>query len=293
METSTSQLTSEQPAAATTKTPLEPDKKDIPSPKTKKKLQWDSRRGTIMIKSNPITPRWVIHKLEKNYIAEAFQKEWKFWALHQASQAECLAMERGALRESGFEGQWDLITRLRKRETPLLKVTHKVSYTSGTRGESSGFISAWAWVRPTCWYRRFSCKVGGGGGGRHSCGSLWGQRHWLQEFWGILSGMSTPGSHRFLTKIRLVPTAYKLQCWDASGQTSNQGRSIADRLLKVLVSSQLPTKHSPWHSPAYQRDKTQLHSPAGRNQSFPPASLYNSCIHHGADSRNKNYNPAT
>ena len=178
-----------------------------------------------------------------------------------------------------------------ERETPLLKVTHKVSYTSGTRGESSGFISAWAWVRPTCWYRRFSCKVGGGG--RHSCGSLWGQRHWLQEFWGILSGMSTPGSHRFLTKIRLVPTAYKLQCWDASGQTSNQGRSIADRLLKVLVSSQLSTKHSPWQSPAYQRDTTQLHSPAGRNQSFPPASLYNSCIHHGAESRNKNYNPAT
>ena len=164
METSTSQLTSEQPAAATTKTSLEPAKKDIPSPKTKKKLQWDSRKGTIMIKSNPITPRWVIHKLEKNYIAEAFQKEWKFWALHQASQAECLAMERGALRESGFEGQWDLIARLRKRETPLLKVTHKVSYTSGTRGESSGFISAWAWVRPTCWYRRFSCKVGGAAG---------------------------------------------------------------------------------------------------------------------------------
>ena len=108
METSTSQLTSEQPAAATTtKTPLEPARKDTPSPKTEKKLQWDSRRGTIMIKSNLITPRWVIHELEKNYMAEAFQKERKFWALHQASQAECLAMQRGALRESGFEGQWD------------------------------------------------------------------------------------------------------------------------------------------------------------------------------------------
>ena len=40
METSTSQLTSEQPAAATTtKTPLEPARKDTPSPKTEKKLQ--------------------------------------------------------------------------------------------------------------------------------------------------------------------------------------------------------------------------------------------------------------
>ena len=26
-------------------------------------------------------------------------------------------MERGALRESGFEGQWDLIAGIRKRET--------------------------------------------------------------------------------------------------------------------------------------------------------------------------------
>ena len=46
---------------------LEPTKKkDTPRPKTKKKLQRDCRRGTIMIKSNPIPTRWVIHKLENN-----------------------------------------------------------------------------------------------------------------------------------------------------------------------------------------------------------------------------------
>ena len=264
METSTSQLTSEQPAAATTtKTPLEPAKKDTPRPKTEKKLQWDSRRGTIMIQSNPITPSWVIHKLEKNYIAEAFKKEWKFWSLHQASQAVWQGKEEPsenlALKVSGIRSQdWG-------KEKLYFWRSHTRSHIhQEPGGKASGFISTWAWVRPTCWYRRFSCKVVVGGG-RHSCGSLWGQRHRLQEFWGILSGMSTPGSHRFLTKIRLVPTAYKLQCWDASGQTSNQGRNIADRLLKVLMSSQLPTKHSPWHSPAYQRDKTRLHSPVGRN----------------------------
>ena len=145
------------------------------------------------------------------------------------------------------------------------------------QGRSSGRISAWAWVRPTCWYWRVSSKVVVGGG--HSCGSLWGQRHWLQEFQGIFSVTSTPGSHHFLTKTRLLPAAYELQCWDTSGQTSNQGRNIADRLLKVLMSSQLPTKHTPWHGPAYQRDKTQLHSPGGRNQSCPAASLYKSLKH--------------
>ena len=38
-------------------TQLEPTKKkDTPHSKTKEKLQQDSRRGTIMIKSNPIEP---------------------------------------------------------------------------------------------------------------------------------------------------------------------------------------------------------------------------------------------
>ena len=43
---------------------LELTRKDTPHPKTKEKLQWDGRRGTITIKSNPITTGWVTHKLE-------------------------------------------------------------------------------------------------------------------------------------------------------------------------------------------------------------------------------------
>ena len=46
---------------------LEHTKKDAPHPKTKEKLQWDGRRGTTTIKSNPITAGWVTHKLENNY----------------------------------------------------------------------------------------------------------------------------------------------------------------------------------------------------------------------------------
>ena len=37
---------------------LELTKKDTPHPKTKEKPHWDSRRGTITIKSNPITAGW-------------------------------------------------------------------------------------------------------------------------------------------------------------------------------------------------------------------------------------------
>ena len=34
------------------------------------------------------------------------------------------------------------------------------------------------------------------------------------------------------------------------------------------------SKHTPWHSPAHQKDKTQLHPPVGRHRSLPPGSLH-------------------
>ena len=52
---------------------LELTKKDTPHPKTKEKPQWDSRRGAITIKSNPITAGWVTHKLENTYTTESTQ----------------------------------------------------------------------------------------------------------------------------------------------------------------------------------------------------------------------------
>ena len=67
------------------KTP-ELTKKDTPHPKTKEKLQWDSRRGAITINSNPIAAGWVTHKLENNYTTEVHPLEWRFWAPCQASQ---------------------------------------------------------------------------------------------------------------------------------------------------------------------------------------------------------------
>ena len=40
-------------------------KKDTPCPGTKEKPLQDSRRGTIMLKSNPLPAGWVTHKLKK------------------------------------------------------------------------------------------------------------------------------------------------------------------------------------------------------------------------------------
>ena len=81
---------------------LEPTKKDTLHPKTKKKPQ-DSRRGTIVIKSNLIPTEWVTNKLEDNYTTEILPQEWKFWAPHQVPQPWGLVTGRGVPRESGFE----------------------------------------------------------------------------------------------------------------------------------------------------------------------------------------------
>ena len=93
---------------------LELTKKDTPHSKTKEKPQWDSRRSTITIKSNPITAGWVTHTLENTYTTEVHPLEWKFWAPCQASQPGSPATGGGIPRESDFEGYQDLIAGLRQ-----------------------------------------------------------------------------------------------------------------------------------------------------------------------------------
>ena len=91
---------------------LELTKKDTTHPKTKEKPQWDSRRGAITVKSNPITSGWVTHRLENTYTTEVHPLEWRLWAPRQASQPGGLAMGGRIPRESDFEGYWDLIAGL-------------------------------------------------------------------------------------------------------------------------------------------------------------------------------------
>ena len=82
-------------------------KKDTPHSKTKKSQQ-DSRRGTILIKSNayPAGGRptdW------RTIIPKKFLHHWKGSEPHQASQPDDLTKGLGIPRESSPEGQQDLI----------------------------------------------------------------------------------------------------------------------------------------------------------------------------------------
>ena len=87
-------------------------KKDTPHPKTKKRPQWDSRRGTIMIKSNPKPAGSVTHKLENNNTKVVLLLLCRFRTPHQASKPGDLTKGLGIPRESDREGLQDLITRL-------------------------------------------------------------------------------------------------------------------------------------------------------------------------------------
>ena len=54
---------------------LQTIKRDTLHPETKKRPQKDGKRGAIMMKSNPVFPGWVTHKLENNYGAEVLTQE--------------------------------------------------------------------------------------------------------------------------------------------------------------------------------------------------------------------------
>ena len=85
-----------------------PPQKYIPCPKTKK-AQWNSRRSTTTIKSNPIPAGLVTHKLENNNTKGVFPLLWRFWTPCQASQPGDPTKRLGIPRESDLEGQQDLI----------------------------------------------------------------------------------------------------------------------------------------------------------------------------------------
>ena len=86
--------------------------KKTPHVQRKKKPQQDSRRGTVIIKSNPIPPRWVTHRLENNNTKEVLPLFWRFRTPGQGSQPGDLIKRTGNPQGSDLKGQWDLITRL-------------------------------------------------------------------------------------------------------------------------------------------------------------------------------------
>ena len=82
-------------------------KTDTSCPKTKKPQQ-DSRRGTIMIKSNPIPPRWMTHRLENSNTKEVLPLFWRFRTPCQGSQPGDLTKGLGTPRDLTLKasGTW-------------------------------------------------------------------------------------------------------------------------------------------------------------------------------------------
>ena len=105
-----------------------PPQKYIPCPKTKK-AQWNSRRSTTTIKSNPIPAGLVTHKLENNNTKGVFPLLWRFWTPCQASQPGDPTKRLGIPRESDLEGQQDLIIGLPqdwRKQSLVLESTYKI-----------------------------------------------------------------------------------------------------------------------------------------------------------------------
>ena len=81
-----------------------------------------------------------------------------------------------------------------------------------------------------------------------------------------------------------------------TSKTGTKPHPLAERLPKIIVSSQDTPKHTTGRSPAHQKDKIQPHPPQHRYQSPPPGSLQNALNQTyplGADTKNNgNYEPA-
>ena len=135
-----------------------------------------------------------------------------------------------------------------------------------------------------------------------NCGSLWGQGHWWRTPQGILNWCELSWRSPFWQRDLTPPTAYsyRLQCWDASGHTTNrvgtQPHPSSDRLPKVIQSQQppintplemaLPTRGTRPSSTHQRADTSPSHQEACTS---PWANL----THQGADTRTKkNYSPA-
>ena len=120
------------------------------------------------------------------------------------------------------------------------------------------------------------------------------ENSWAQ---GILIGMHSPRGIHLDTKSLLHPTACRLQCWTLHvKQPARQPYSSADRLPKVILSSQTPQNTPPDAAlPIREKRLSSTHQSTDTSPSHQEAytSPWTKLTHQGADNRSKrNYNPA-
>lgn len=98
-----------------------------------------------MISSNPISPRWVTHKLENNYITEVLPQEWEFWALHQTPQPGVQHQEEGPPEPLALKTRGAWVQELQRTggNSSLWKV-HTRFHVHWDPGQNSESIEAWA-----------------------------------------------------------------------------------------------------------------------------------------------------
>ena len=121
--------------------------------------------------------RWVTHKLETSNIKEILPLFWRFWTTCQASYPGDLTNGLGIPRESDFEGQRDLITRLPQdwgKENLQSWWAQTKPYTHQDSEERSSDLTG-GWAKTTCWCWGVSCR----GVGRQGLTTGWG--HWQQR----------------------------------------------------------------------------------------------------------------
>ena len=211
---------------------LELTRKDTPYPNTKEKLQWDGRRSTITIKLNPLIAGWVTHKLEKIILQEStqwsedsephirlpnlgvWQQEEEF-PENQTLKASGIWLQdfnrTGGNRDSTLEGHTQSSLSIRtqgKEQWPHRRLNQIYLLVLEGLMQRHGVAVAHLGHKDT--------------GSRSSgkCSLAWA----LPE--SAISPNKEPG---------------RLQCWVASGQTTNregtQPQPSADKWIKVLLSS--------------------------------------------------------
>ena len=211
---------------------LDLTRKDTPHPKTKEKPQWDGRRGTITMKSNPITAGWVTHKLENTYTTEVHPLQGRFWALHQASQPAGPAtgggfLENQTLKASGIwlqdfdraEGNRDSTLGGHAQSSVRIGTQGKEQWTQGRLNQTYLLVLEGLLQRQgEAVAHHGDMDTGSRSSGKYSLG--WA----LPE--SAISPTKDPG---------------RLQCWVASGQTTNregtQPHPSTVKWIKVLRSS--------------------------------------------------------
>ena len=123
-----------------------------------------------------------------------------------------------------------------------------------------------------------------------------GQGHWLQRPQGTLVSVSSPGGPHFGTKTCPHSTTCRLQCWNASVQTTSQigtqPHLSAERLPEVVLSLKPPLDTA---LPTRGKTPSSTHHRAGITPSHQEACIspWTNLTHQGTDTRIKrNYNPA-